>query len=190
MIGVFGLLSRDGAKTIAQLAEALLEIGHGYRREGTLYAGVMLGVGVLVLLVYLAAWAASVVSVPEAPASTTPCPACSENLTPGAALTACGACSALTHTACFERDGRCRSMTCLGGINISPAASSKESVAEPVIAISAAKGAGRCPYCHEDLDEAEATSTCPACETEYHYDCLAEAGCTLIGCSLRRTERA
>lgn len=43
----------------------------------------------------------------------------------------------------------------------------------------------RCPYCHEAVARAEAT-TCPSCATDHHAECWQEGGgCTILGCASR-----
>ena len=53
--------------------------------------------------------------------------------------------------------------------------------------LSARAGAGRCAYCHDDLDEA--STTCPGCATRLHADCRDEAGCPTPGCGFLRGPR-
>lgn len=49
-------------------------------------------------------------------------------------------------------------------------------------------GAGaRCPFCHDGLEGELAT--CEACRTIHHTDCLADAGCTVLGCRGRERQR-
>lgn len=51
------------------------------------------------------------------------------------------------------------------------------------VRVEAATDEGRCPYCHDVLEEAEEVRRCPACRTLHHRACFREAGgCTLLGC--------
>ncbi|RMG09833.1 MAG: hypothetical protein D6731_18905 [Planctomycetota bacterium] len=47
-------------------------------------------------------------------------------------------------------------------------------------------GAGtrpRCPYCHEEVSDPEALTSCAGCSTLLHPECLAEnRGCPILGC--------
>jgi len=53
-----------------------------------------------------------------------------------------------------------------------------------------ARGAGRCPFCHDDLAAGDATSTCQGCGTTLHQDCRLEAGsCPTLGCEPPRAAR-
>ncbi|MGE0710632.1 MAG: hypothetical protein AB7N76_27565 [Planctomycetota bacterium] len=53
------------------------------------------------------------------------------------------------------------------------------------------RGARRtCPFCHERIDAAEASSPCPACEVELHDECWQEvAACPIRGCGSRVPRR-
>lgn len=63
----------------------------------------------------------------------------------------------------------------------SSAARSGEGVSAASVQVTPREGA-RCPYCHDDLDVAEA-EPCPGCSTLHHRECLDEAGgCTVLGC--------
>jgi hypothetical protein len=45
------------------------------------------------------------------------------------------------------------------------------------------KGAPRCPYCHDQLDDLLGTHRCPGCATLLHPECSREAGgCPTLGC--------
>lgn len=40
-----------------------------------------------------------------------------------------------------------------------------------------------CPFCHDDVTQAEGTA-CPSCGTQHHTECWEEgAGCTILGCA-------
>ena len=82
----------------------------------------------------------------------------------------CSRCDARYHDACWQRLGRCGSSTC----HPDRPQVQQRSTAEI-----------RCPYCHDDLPEPDAAG-CAACATRYHTDCLAEAGCVVLGCQQGR----
>lgn len=49
----------------------------------------------------------------------------------------------------------------------------------------------RCPYCHDELDDALALVSCGECRTVLHQDCHVENhGCPLLGCGGRRADWA
>jgi len=119
----------------------------------------------------------------RAPEPARRCPACARGVDPSTPLVSCSRCRALTHDACWRRDGACRSVECAGGPEISVLAERGPARPDPE---------HRCPYCHGPLEDGASggIAPCSGCGTRYHGDCLRDHGCAVIGCDRKRPGRA